>query len=69
MTPADRTDIIEECRKRLSVLEEYAPKMMNEEEIRAVVLEVLSGLGIEKPESKDQRPHYERTDAQSKGKG
>ena len=49
MTPADRTDIIEECRKRLSVLEEYAPKMMNEEEIRAVVLEVLSGLGIEKP--------------------
>ena len=31
MTPADRTDIIEECRKRLSVLDEYAPKMMNEE--------------------------------------
>ena len=28
--------------------------MMNEEEIRAVVLEVLSGLGIEKPESKDK---------------
>lgn len=54
MTPADRTDIIEECRKRLSVLDEYAPKMMNEEEIRAVVLEVLSGLGIEKPESKDK---------------
>ena len=41
-------------RKRLSVLEEYAPKMMSEEEIRAVVLEVLSGLGIEKPESKDK---------------
>ena len=54
MTPADRTDIIEECRKRLSVLEEYAPKMMSEEEIRAVVLDVLSGLGIEKPGPKDK---------------
>ena len=30
-TPADRTDIIEECTKRLSVLEEYAPKMMDTE--------------------------------------
>lgn len=54
MTPADRTDIIEECQKRLSVLEEYAPKMMSEEEIRAVILDVLSGLGIEKPEPKDK---------------
>lgn len=54
MTPADRTDIIEECRKRLSVLEEYAPKMMSEEEIRAVVLDVLSGLSIEKPGPKDK---------------
>ena len=54
MTPADRTDIIEECEKRLAVLEEYAPKMMTEEEIRAVVLEVLSDLGIEKPTPKDK---------------
>lgn len=28
LTPADRTDIIEECKKRLAVLEAYAPKMM-----------------------------------------
>ena len=28
MTPADRTEIIEECNKRLAVLEQYAPKMM-----------------------------------------
>ena len=26
MTPADRTEIIEECNKRLAVLEQYAPK-------------------------------------------
>ena len=29
MTPADRTEIIEECNKRLAVLEQYAPKMMD----------------------------------------
>ena len=35
MTPADRTDIIEECNRRLTVLEAYAPKMMGEDEIKA----------------------------------
>ena len=34
--------------------EEYAPKMMNEDEIRAVISEVLSGLDIEKPPPKDK---------------
>ena len=28
LTPADRTDIIEECKARLAVLEKFAPKMM-----------------------------------------
>lgn len=53
-TPADRTDIIEECRKRLAVIEEYAPKMMSDDEIRAVVNEVLAGLGIDVPTAKDK---------------
>lgn len=35
MTPEDRTDLIEEAQKRLAVLEEYAPKMMSEDEIKA----------------------------------
>ncbi len=54
MTPAGRTDLLDEAEKRLSVLEEYAPKMMNEGEIRAVISEVLSGLDIEKPLPKDK---------------
>ena len=54
MTPADRTDLLAETEKRLAVLEESAPKMMSEEEIRAVISEVLSGLGIEKPLAKDK---------------
>ena len=39
MTPADRTEIIEECNKRLAVLEQYAPKMMDEAEIKTYIEE------------------------------
>lgn len=54
MTPADRTDILDECKFRLSVFEEFAPKMMDEEEILAVVREVLAGMGIETPTAQDK---------------
>lgn len=54
MTPADRTEIIDECNKRLAVLEQYAPKMMDEAEIRAVIDATLSEVGIEAPETKDK---------------
>lgn len=54
MTPADRTDIIEECEKRIAVLEQYAPKMMDEGEIKEVIAGVLSGLGIDAPTPKDK---------------
>ena len=54
MTPADRTEIIDECNKLLAVLEQYAPKMMDEAEIRAVIDATLSEVGIEAPEAKDK---------------
>ena len=54
MTPADRTDIIEECNRRLTVLEAYAPKMMGEDEIKAIIEGVLSELGIENTTGKDK---------------
>ena len=54
MTPADRTDIIEECEKRISVLEQYAPKKMDEDEIKEVIAGVISGLGIDAPTQKDK---------------
>lgn len=54
MTPADRTEIIEECEKRLAVLEQYAPKMMGEEEIKSVIHATLSELGIDSPTPKDK---------------
>ena len=54
MTPSDRTDMIEECKRRLAVLETFAPKMMDADEIKAVVESVLSELGITAPTAKDQ---------------
>ena len=47
--PADRTDIIDECKARLAVLEEFAPEQM-EAEINAVLAE----LGIDAPTMKDK---------------
>jgi uncharacterized protein YqeY len=54
MTPAERTEIIEECTKRLAVLESYAPKMMDEAEIKDVINATLAELGIDTPTAKDK---------------
>ena len=54
LTPADRTDLIEDYKKRLAVLEEFAPKMMDADEIKAIVAGVLADLGIEAPTAKDK---------------
>ena len=54
MTPADRTEIIEECNKRLAVLEQYAPKMMDEAEIKEVVASVLAEMRLHAPTAKDK---------------
>lgn len=52
--PQDRTDIIDECKKRLAVLEAYAPKMMDEAEIKEIVSGVLADLGLDAPTAKDK---------------
>jgi len=54
MTPADRTDLIEEFKKRIAVLEGFAPKMMGADEIKAIIVGVLSDLGIDAPTAKDK---------------
>lgn len=52
--PADRTDIIDECKARLSVLEEFAPEQMSEDQINAEIDAVLAELGIDAPTMKDK---------------
>lgn len=52
--PSDRTEIIEECKFRISVLSEFAPQFMSEDEIKNVINEVLKELGIDTPTAKDK---------------
>ena len=52
--PESRTDIIDECKFRISVLSEFAPKRMEEDEIRAVIQSVLDELGLENPTAKEK---------------
>ena len=54
MTPADRQDIIDECNYTIKVLEEYAPKMMDEDEIQEVINGVLKELSIGTPSASDK---------------
>lgn len=53
-TPAERTQIVEEAKLRIQVYSEFVPKLMDEEEIRKVITEVLAELQIEAPTAKDK---------------
>lgn len=54
MTPADRADIIAQCNLRIAVYEEFVPKMMEVDEIKAVIEKVLADLGLDAPTMKDK---------------
>lgn len=53
-TPADRTDVIEECKLRIAVYSEFAPARMDEAAIRQVIEQTLAELGLENPTAKDK---------------
>ena len=52
--PADRTALIDECRLRMAIYSEFAPKLMDEDEVRKVVSEVLAELSLDAPTAKDK---------------
>ena len=52
--PMDRTDIIDQCKFRIQVYEEFAPKFMTEEEIKTTIQQVLDKLGLIEPTAKDK---------------
>lgn len=54
LTPADRTELIESTKRRIAVLESFAPKMMDADEIKAVITSVLTELGIASPTGQDK---------------
>lgn len=67
-TPANRTDIIDECKFRLSVYQEFAPQMLDETAIKAEIQSVLAELGIETPTAKDKGKIMKPLMARVKGK-
>ena len=46
--------MIEECTKRIAVYEEFAPKMLNEDEIKEVIQGILSELSVEHDRKRDK---------------
>lgn len=54
LAPADRTDIKTQCEARIAVLSEFAPEEMGEEQLRAVIAQTVTELGVENPSAKDK---------------
>ena len=52
--PADRTDIIEEARKRMEVYQEFAPADLTVDQITEIINGVLKELEKEAPTAKDK---------------
>ena len=52
--PADRTDIIEEARKRMEVYQEFAPADLTVDQITEIINGVLKELEIDAPTAKDK---------------
>ena len=52
--PADRTDIKEQCEKRLAVYKQFVPEDLSEDAIREIIKGVLSDLSIEQATPKDK---------------
>ena len=53
-TPAERTEIIEAAKLRMNLYSEFAPKLMDEGEIRTVIDGVLAELELTAPTAKDK---------------
>ena len=50
----NRVELINECNFSISVLQNYAPEMMDKDAIEKVIKETLAELSIEKPTPKDK---------------
>lgn len=53
-TPPDRTELIAQCKARITVFSEFAPQRMGEAEIKQVIQKVLNDLEITEPTAKDK---------------
>lgn len=52
--PADRAELIAECRARIAILSEFAPRRLGEDEIKQMISQVLADLGLAAPAPQDK---------------
>lgn len=65
-TPESRTDLIEETKTKIAILESYLPKQLSEDEIKTAIESFLSENGLE-PIKKNQGPVMKEIMAKYKG--
>lgn len=65
-TPVSRTDLIEETKKKIEILESYLPKQLSAEEIKEAIEKIMSEKGLE-PVKKSQGVVMKEMMAQYKG--
>lgn len=46
-TPTDRSDLIEETKKKITIIESYLPEQMSEEEIESAIKEIIEENNLE----------------------
>lgn len=66
--PESKADMIEECKLRIAVYSEFAPKQMSEDEIKQAVQSVLDELQITAPTIKDKGKIMKNLMPKTKGK-
>ena len=54
MTPSDRIELIEKCKARIAVVEEFLPTQMGEVEIKEVIQSVMTDLGLDSVSKADK---------------
>ena len=52
--PAERQDVVEECHTKLKILEQFAPKLLSQEEITVIIKDTLTELSLSSPTKKDK---------------
>ena len=70
-TPPDHANIIEECRNRIAVWNQFAPERMNKDQVRAATLDFLTEIGLEHPSPRDMgkimKPLLARLEGRAEG--
>lgn len=66
--PPNRIDLLDKAKHELELISKYAPKQMDEDEIRITIQGVLADIGIDNPTAKDKGIIMKNLMPKTKGK-